>query len=129
MDKRQILKTFNNQFGELLDDVLRVFPNDSDVITCREGLLTARKMNPKILITIFKTDVLGPYSDKIMKNDISFFINKDYNEDFVKPNQTNKLILEKIDKIRNAVKMMGEKNQQMVLKYLNNLLKLCTLYN
>lgn len=129
MDKRQILKTFNNQFEELMNDILLVIPNDNDLITCREALLQARKMNPKILINIFKTDVLVPYSEKIRKNDISFFINKDYNEDFIQQNPTNKLVLEKIDKIREVVKEMGENNQLMVLKYMNNLLKLCNLYN
>ena len=108
MDKRQILKTFNNQFEELMNDILLVIPNDNDLITCREALLQARKMNPKILINIFKTDVLVPYSEKIRKNDISFFINKDYNEDFIQQNPTNKLVLEKIDKIREVVKEMGE---------------------
>jgi len=129
MDKRQILKTFNNQFEELLNDVLIVFPNHTDMITCREGLLQARKMNPKILITIFKTDVLVPYKEQIIKNDIGFFINKDYKDDFVQQTQTNKLVLEKIDKLRDAVRNMGETNQMMVLKYMNNLLKLCNLYN
>lgn len=129
MDRRQILKTFNNQFEELMEDLLRVFSNDKDLIACREGLKKARKINPKIIITIFKTDVLVPYSDKIIANDISFFINKDYKEDFVRQTKTNRKVLEKIGTIRDAVSTMGETNQAMVLKYMNNLLKLCNLYN
>ena len=39
------------------------------------------------------------------------------------------MIIEKIDKLRDPVREMSEDNQQKVLKYLQNLKKLCLLYN
>lgn len=127
MNKSHILKTFNNHFGEFLDDIVRVFPDNNDIITCREALFSIRKMNPKIIINVFFSSVVGPYRSEIENNDITFFIEKNYKNDIVLDN--SKSVLQKIDLIRDKVRDMSDKDKDNVLKYLNNLLKLCDLYN
>ena len=127
MDKTNILKTFNDHFEEFMNDVLRVFPDDGELIACREALRQVRKVNPKLIIVVFKEDILGPYSEEIVDNNISFFINKNYQKDIRLSN--SKKILDKIDKIRDSVRSMTDGDKEKVAKYLNNLLKLCNLYN
>lgn len=130
MDKSRILKTFNDHFKELLDDILRVFPNDNDLIACRAALINMRKMNPKIIITAFTDTVVGPYREEIEKNDLTFFIEKDYNNDIIfSQEKLGNQVLQKIDMIRNPVRKMGKQDKENVIKYLNNLSKLCDLYN
>ena len=127
MNKSHVLKTFNNHFGEFIDDVLRVFPDNTDIITCREALHNIRKMNPKIIINVFSSSVVGPYRSEIENNDITFFIEKNYNKDIYLDNSST--VLQKIDLIRDSVREMTDNDKQNVIKYLNNLLKLCDLYN
>ena len=88
-----------------------------------------RKLNPKILMSAFKQTVSDPYREQIVNNNISFFINKNYKEDMFFAADTNKNVLEKIDLLRKPVGEMCEHDKKNVAKYLNNLLKLCDLYN
>ena len=127
MNKSNILKTFNNHFEDFMTDILRVFPDDSDLITCQEAILTLRKNNPKIIINVFKTNVIGPYRNEIKNNNINFFINKNYTGEI--DDKFSKQILQKIDLLREPVRKMDDEDKSKVIKYLNNLLKLCDLYN
>jgi hypothetical protein len=122
-----VLKTFNNHFDDFVGDILRVFPGDKDIIAGREALRNMRKANPKIIINIFKETVVGPYHKQIKNNDISFFIEKNYTDEIADEN--SRRILSKIDIIREPVRNMNDADKNNVLKYLNNLLKLCDLYN
>lgn len=127
MNKSDILKTFNNHFEEFMDDIIRVFPNDSDLIACKDAIINMRKANPRLILVVFSENVVGPYKTEILNNDIKFFIEKNYNAD-VCSNNSDK-ILKKIDMLRGPVSLMNIDEQQKVLKYLNNLLKLTELYN
>ena len=129
MDKSRILKTFNNHFEEFLEDILRVFPDNKDIITCKQALMAMRKMNPIILISAYKQTVSDPYREQIVNNNIDFFIHKNYNDDIFFTADTSKTVLEKIDLLRKPVGDMCEEDKRCVAKYLNNLLKLCDLYN
>jgi len=129
MDKSHILRTFNNHFEEFLEDVLRVFPDNKDIITCKQALLTMRKMNPKILLMAYTNTVANPYREKIVQNDLTFFINKNYQEDIYFEADTTKHVLEKIDLLRKPIGEMCVEDKKIVAKYLNNLLKLSDLYN
>lgn len=122
-----VLKTFNNHFDEFVGDILRVFPGDKDLIAGREALLNIRKANPKIIMRIFKETVVGPYHQQIKDYDISFFVEKNYTDEITDEN--SRRILAKIDIIREPVRNMNDADKNNVLKYLNNLLKLCDLYN
>ena len=42
MDKTTILKAFNNQFEEFLDDVEVIFPSNRDIKTTKTGLLMSK---------------------------------------------------------------------------------------
>lgn len=129
MNKSRYLKTFNDHFEEFIDDVLRVFPYDKDIITCKHALIKMRKMNPKIIMTCFNESVNIPYRSKIDKGDISFFVDKDYNKDMYFDNDLDKIVLDKIDLLREPIRNMCDDDKKSVLKYLSNLTKLCDLYN
>tara|TARA_B100000424_G_C22846296_1_gene451384 strand:- start:161 stop:553 length:393 start_codon:yes stop_codon:yes gene_type:complete len=127
MDQSYILKTFNDHFIELIQDVIKVFPDNTDLVTLKNTFITFRKTNPKLILEVFKTYVTDKYSNEIDSNNISFFINKDYNND-LQDTGNSSIILEKINKLREPVRNMGNENQLKVLKYIQNLKKLCELY-
>jgi hypothetical protein len=128
MDKSQILKGFNDHFVEFVEDVERVFPDDNDISTVKESFIQMRKANPRLVIKAFKEYFLNKYRCEIESGNIDFFINKDYNTDLSVVGDSD-YILNKIDVLRNPVKNMNKEDQTKVIKYIQNLSKLCDIYN
>lgn len=121
-----ILTAFNNHFLEFLNDVQSVFPTDPDVLAAKNALNLIRKANPKMIVKIWKTFIVDKYRQQIESGDISFFINKDYTADVSSASGSDK-IMESIDRLREPVRNMGQDNQSKVMKYIQNLTKLCDL--
>jgi hypothetical protein len=128
MDQSHILKTFNDHFIEFIEDIIKVFPENSDLVAIKNSFINFRKLNPKLVLGVFRTYVVDKYSGEIDSKNIDFFINKNYESD-LQDNSSSSMIIEKIDKLRDPVREMSEDNQQKVLKYLQNLKKLSLLYN
>jgi hypothetical protein len=118
-----LVTVFNNHFEEFVNDIQSVFPEDPDILTAKNALLTIRKANPKLLVKIWIKYVVVPYKAQIEQGDIDFFINKDYSQDLSRNDNADK-IMESIDRLRNPVKMMTEENQMKTMKYIQNLTKL-----
>ena len=128
MDKSQILKGFNDHFVEFVEDVERVFPDNNDISTVKESFIQMRKANPRLVIKAFNEYFLNKYRSEIESGNIDFFIKKDYNTDLSVVGDSD-YILKKIDVLRNPVKNMKEEDQNNVIKYIQNLSKLCDIYN
>jgi len=126
-DKSQILRAFNNHFEEFVGDIRRAFPDDVDIETAEKALSRLRKANPKMLMNVFNTCVVKPYRNEINSGDIKFFINKDYSNDI--GTEYSNMILTKIDMLREPVGRMESSEQAKVLKYIQNLMKLCDIYH
>ena len=63
-----------------------------------------------------------------MEGDLSYFIEKDYTKDVEGSSQAGP-ILEKIQHIKEPLATMEESEKNKVLKYMQNLCKLSSLYN
>jgi hypothetical protein len=123
-----ILTAFNDHFMEFVNDIISVFPEDTDILAAKNSFGLIRKANPKMIIKIWHKFVVEKYQDVIDSDDISFFINKDYSEDLNNAENSDK-IMEAINRLRNPVKMMEPQDQKKVMKYIQNLKKLSILYN
>jgi hypothetical protein len=113
---------------EFVNDVINVFPNDADILSAKNSFTLIRKANPKMIIKIWHTYVVEKYQSAIDSGDINFFISNDYSEDLTNAENSEK-IREAIDRLRNPVKLMTQENQEKVMKYIQNLKKLSTLYH
>jgi DNA polymerase/3'-5' exonuclease PolX len=118
-----ILAAFNDHFVDFVTDIHNVFPDDVDVLTAKNSLLTIRKLNPKMIVKIWNTFIVGKYKKEIEDGELSFFIDKDYTDD-VSSVQNSDKIVESINRLRNPVKQMSIQNQTKVMKYIQNLTKL-----
>ena len=129
MDKTQILSAFNDHFMQFVQDIQLVFPDNSDIAAVSLALGKLRKANPRLLIMSFKEHVVSGYRKEIEKGDINFFINNDYQKDLnnIGVGSSNQ-ILEKIDCLRGPVRDMNQNEQEKVIKYMQNLLKLSDMY-
>ena len=123
-----ILTAFNNHFEEFLNDVVRVFPYDMEIATAANALGKLRKANPRLIILTFKDHVRKPYGAQIEEGNLEFFLEKDYTSDVEGSSQAG-AILDKVDKIKEPIRNMDETEKAKVLHYLQNLCKLCDLYN
>jgi hypothetical protein len=121
-----ILTAFNEHFFEFLNDVQKVFPEDADILTAKNALLTVRKANPKMIVKIWNAFIVGKYKGEIEAGNIDFFINKDYSSDVSNASNSDK-IMESINRLREPIKNMCPDNQSKVMKYIQNLTKLAEL--
>jgi len=128
MSSQNILTAFNDHFVEFISDIQSVFPENVDVLTAKNSLMMIRKANPKMIIKIWKLNIVDSYKDRIEKGDISFFIEKDYSNDLSKIDYSDK-IMEGIDRLRNPIRNMSEESRNKTMKYIQNLTKLCLLYD
>jgi len=122
-----ILKAFNNQFIEFIEDIQRVFPNDVDILTAKNSAMSIKSVNPKLIIKIWNEYITKKYSNQIESGDISFFITKDYAQDLINNSNSNK-ITDIINRLREPIKQMNTNEQQNIMKYIQNLTKLTLLY-
>jgi hypothetical protein len=123
-----LLTTFNDHLMEFIDDIQRVFPNDVDILTTQKSLSAIRKMNPKLVIKIWKKYIADKYMTQIENNDISFFIEKDYFEDLTNMGNSEQIV-QSIDRLRDPIKQMSQEEQAKSMKYIYNLSKISILYN
>ena len=105
--KSIFLKTFNQQFLQFLEDILVVFPSDVDIMNMKNTINTVKKFNPSMLIKMWYQYVWIPYSDQVMNDDISFFVEKNYGED--------------IKLLRIPIRNLDEENQIKCMRYIKNL--------
>ena len=121
-----VLQGFNKQLCELIDDVERVFPGDLDIKTAKNSLLLLKKANPKKILEVWKTCVADPYLQYIEKNEIDFFINKDYDTDIQLDSKSDVVVA--INRLREPIRRMGSSDKETVMRYILNLSKLSILY-
>jgi hypothetical protein len=122
-----LLSAFNDHFMEFVSDIQSIFPEDTDIATAKNSLLLIRKANPKMIIKIWNSYIVGKYRSEIESGNIDFFLNKDYASD-VKNTDNQSKIMECIDRLRNPIKQMGTENQAKTMKYIQNLTKIAALY-
>jgi len=121
-----ILTAFNDHFLEFVNDIHSVFPEDVDILTAKNALLTVRKANPKMIVKIWNTFIVGKYKAEIEAGNIEFFINKDYSGDIATAANSDK-IMESINRLRQPISQMNSDNQGKTMKYIQNLTKLAQL--
>lgn len=128
-DRPLIIRTFNELFFELLDDVIKILPNSGGLKTARRAFQTLSDLNKAVLIKCWHKFVYLKYKDQIFSGNIEFFFEKDYSADIVKLSNPDK-VLEVIDSIRDPVKeaCSTSVNKAHVTTYMQNLTKLSIAY-
>ena len=116
-DKSTLLKTFNTQFFALLDDILRIFPDNLDIAAGRKSFETIKRANPTIIIKVWLTHVYTPYRQSINDGDIEYFINKDYGSDLNSVSNVQD-VMKVIDTIREPIRSMDDVNKGHTIKYI-----------
>jgi hypothetical protein len=126
-DKSTVLKAFNNHFFEFIQDIINIFPENDDLKSTKTGLEFFKKANPTCIAKAWEYFVHEKYKDVINKGDITFFFEKDYNNDLTYMSNAGE-IMKAIDKIREPVRNMSDESKAHTMKYIQNLCKLSGVY-
>lgn len=125
--KHTIIKVFNSQFLEFISDIYKVFPKDNDIKTSHFYIKNVINLTPTLLIKMWNTYVTNCYKEKIEKGDFNFFLSKDYKDDVHDIKNNDELMLV-IQSLKKKARMLSKINKKKVIKYIQNLTKLSSLY-
>ena len=128
MDKQTILKAFNSQFEEFLEDIEILFPDNKDIRTTKTGLGMMRRVNPKKIVSVCYRYICLKYKEEIDKENLDFFLSKDYRDDLKMDEGTSNKVLEGIDKIRGPMRELDDDNTKKCIQYFKNLNTLSEIY-
>lgn len=126
-EKSLVMKAFNKQFFDFLDDIISILPENNELQASKMYFTTLKKANPTTLVKVWFEYVYTPYKDIIDEGDITFFLKKDYSKDI----EINKeYVLEVIDNsLRKPLLTMNQHNKMHCAKYAKLLSDLCKRYN
>lgn len=127
-DKSTLLRTFNTHLFEFLDDIIGIFPNNTELQIAKTSFQTIKRANPTAIAKVWHSYVYAPYRDVIDSGDIHFFFQKDYSEDLSILQNSNEII-KMIDTLREPVSKMSETEKGFTMKYIQNLSKLSMMYS
>lgn len=128
MTNKIILEAFNNTFKDFLKELCIVFPSNDDLKKYKNGFNLLTNMTPKLVIPLWETYVNEGYYDEIMNASIDRFIDKDYSMDVRNLGGQKLEALEFIDKLREPLRNLEERNKDTSINYVRNLCKLSRAY-
>jgi hypothetical protein len=129
MDKTTILKAFNSQFEEFLEDIELLFPENKDIRTTKTGLMMMRKANPKKMVSVWYRYICIKYEDEIEKENMEYFLTKDYSTDLKMEDGAAGKVMDAIDKLREPLRELNPENTKKCVQYLKNMNQLSKIYN
>jgi len=127
-DKSTILRAFNSNFFDFINEIIRIFPDNADIATGKRAFEMAKSANPTILVKVWYTYIYSPYVDVIDEGDITFFFDKNYEEDVGVLNNSRK-ILNIIDSLRDPIRIMSDANKAHSMNYIQILSRLSKVYH
>ena len=122
MSQSQLLKLFFDQFQSFIEQLVIVFPNDTDFPVYLMNLKIAKVANPRMVVEAIETHCL-PFADTIKTRNADFFLKYEFAE-----YEKDETIIPVIRKMKDMWAQISPANQRHVMDYVNNLLVLVTRY-
>lgn len=128
------LQRFNTQLENMLDDLIRIFPDAKDIKVYREKFLLARGANSQLVLLVFLKYVY-PYKQKIFDRDEDFFLSDNLTNEITNNDEIRKeteadseYILTKALGLKGLWKRMDEEQRDTLWTYFRVLVVLCERY-
>lgn len=118
MSRKVFLDIFYTQFSEFLDQLIKVFPEDTDFPTYKSGLFLLQKTNP-ILVPDQILVHVGPFEETIKARDEKFFLNYGFDQ-YTDDNALDLII----KKMKGQWGSLSDNNKKVVWDYTTLLLSL-----
>lgn len=127
MDKKKCLELFNIKLREFVNDLIVVFPNDSDLYSFKTSLNMIGLVNERQMIDLFVRFVHSAYRSQILSRDETFFLAHNYADELNSMSDQN-VTEQLIQKIKSYWSDMSADNREIVWKYFEVLIKLTDKY-
>lgn len=111
---------FNDTLVELVDDLIRVFPQDSDFRMYKLALQGAMIADSTMIHGIFRERVCNIYGERILARDEQFFLTNSYSDMKQEFSQADQLIT----KLKGCWSSLNSEQREVVWKYLRVLVLL-----
>jgi hypothetical protein len=118
MSRKVFLDIFYSQFSEFLDQLIKVFPDDTDFPAYKSGLFLLQKTNP-ILVPEQVALHVGPFEDTIKARDEKFILGYGF-EQYTDDNALDLII----NKMKGMWSTLSDNNKKVVWDYTILLLSL-----
>ena len=129
MDKNTINRTFNTLFFQLVEDIIKINPDQTDIIRAQLFFQEMKKQNPTLLLKIWKKHVYEPFQEQIDQEDITFFITKEYDGEVSKMNGGNENAIHMfIENMKLQLHQMHEEDSMKIMKEIKMLSQLSAMY-
>ena len=127
MANSMYMSTFNNQMGEMLEDVLRIFPEHPRVMKCKMYFEGLKKTNPRIVIQSWKIHIAMKYKEQIQEGHTDFFVHTDFTQDVESSGADTDMVTKTIREIKSFVSIMNDEQKNIKMIYIQNLTTLSLL--
>jgi hypothetical protein len=117
---------FNKDYFEFLN-FIKNHIQDPKFITFYRKNQIIKETNPKMFIKTWYNRISSKYYDQVVKNDISFFLNKNYEDDLQDSGESNTLI-KYINKFKESYETLDELIKSQFLYYIITLTHKSFLY-
>ena len=126
-DKTMLMKAFNTHFFDFMNDIIRVFPENENIIVAKKSFEMVKRANPTSIIKVWYSHIYLKYADVIDAGNVDFFFDKDYSEDLATM-ANSKEIMKIIDNIREPLRNTSDVNKEHSVEYIKNLTKIAKAY-
>jgi hypothetical protein len=113
-------KKFNQTFGEMLSDLLTVFPGDAELKMYQLAVQAALMADPDIVRRMLHDHVSGTFGDQLLARNDAFFLSHDYSQ-LVDGDST---ALKVVEKLKNCWGKLSADNQAAMWRYFHVLVVL-----
>ena len=119
MSKKIYLDAFYDQYEDLLQQMLVVFPEDPDWPRYKTALAVLRRANPTLL-AVKTWEYVAPFEPIIQKRDDAFFLNYTFSD--------TPGVHQSIAKLKSMWKQLSVHNRSIVWDYITNITYLAKRY-
>ena len=129
MEKKHIVKAFNEHIIDLYDDLKIIFPKNNDVRAGKTMVETFSKFNRKKMISSWHTYITNKYGEKIDAGDDDFFLQHTFEEECAGYTGSSKQEnMQWMEDLKKLWKQMNSENRSKTIKYFQNLTTMSRLY-
>jgi len=111
---------FNKEYFEFLN-FIKIHIEDASFKTFYRENQIIKETNPKMFIRTWYDRIGSKYHTQVMQRDISFFLNKDYENDVIYAGSDSNMLLKYINKFKESYETLDEKIKETFLNFIISL--------
>lgn len=108
---------FNKEYFEFLN-FIKEHIEDSSFKTFYRKNQIMKETNPKMFIRIWYNRIGSKYHEQVMQRDVSFFLNKDYDNDVTYAGSDSNILLKYINKFKESYDTLDETVKEIFLNFI-----------